>query len=352
MLVRRMSSRLSSPFGRRSTEPHPAQAAERATRAAARDAERAAEEQFSIGAPHTLANYVTPALVLHERVRQPVLVSASYGHGDRASDLFTLLGNGGRRYLREMSVFMSALQSNGFVLERAHLVTFHSWWVVTGRFMRYYLAVADKVWGGWLDAAVDREKTRPPSNSDGNVGVGVAVIGLRDALARLTATWASFATAPDAAAVMPILWRDCHALSAAASVAFLAVEATLPAEVAAAPRGAKREAEARAVAMARRVFGDDVGLVILCHWLPAAWAARLARKYLRDPADRQAWETTRRDYEAHSRHTLRFFEANQGRPTALGPADRPLRDPARLAIEPAPGGAPLAIEAPPQVTAV
>eukprot|EP00170_Pyropia_yezoensis_P000295 contig_1840_g296 len=209
MLVRRMSSRLSSPFGRRSTEPHPAQAAERATRAAARDAERAAEEQFSIGAPHTLANYVTPALVLHERVRQPVLVSAPYGHGDRASDLFTLLGNGGRRYLREMSVFMSALQSNGFVLERAHLVTFHSWWVVTGRFMRYYLAVADK-----------------------------------------------------------------------------------------------------------------------------------------------AWETTRRDYEAHSRHTLRFFEANQGRPTALGPADRPLRDPARLAIEPAPGGATLAIEAPPPMMAV
>jgi len=349
MLVRRMSSRLSSPFTRRSPDAHPGVAAERATRAAAREAERAAEEVFTIGAPHTLANYVTPALVLHERVRQPVLVAAPYGRGDRGADLFTLLGNGGRRYLREMHTITGALQSNGFVLERPHLVTFHAWWVVTARFLRYYLAVADKVWGGWLDAAVHREKRRPAGAPA--VGVGAALLGLRDALARLTATWGAFATAPDASAVMPALWRDCHALSAAGAVAFSAVEAALPSEVEAAPRGAKREAEAKAVALARRVFGDTTGLVVLTHWLPTPWAARLARKYLREASDRQAWEAARCDYEAHSRHTLAFFEANQGRPTALSPADRPVGDPAGLTIGPPPGGGGLAVEAPPSVTA-
>lgn len=91
---------------------------------------------------------------------------------------------------------------------------------------------------------------------------------------------------PDAAVVMPALWRDCHALSAAASVAFLAVEATLPAEAYAfAPRRAKREAEARAVALARRVYGDDAGLAILCDSLLASWAGHLARNYLSDPAE-------------------------------------------------------------------
>lgn len=331
-----------------------------ADRAAARTAEAAAEERFVVGAPESLAQYVTPATDLG-RLREPVLATVPYGAASagRPADIFVLHGNAGRGLLRDLHTIMASMQSNTYVLAEHHLMVLHERWVLAARSVRLYLLVADRVWGGWVAAADARaaaaadaeERTAP-------MPVKAALERLSAALAASTATWARFADADRADLLLPTLWGDLHALTAAAAAAYRRVEATLPAEVvatASAPggrRGAKRRADAAAMAYARGVFGPSyslsggpaatslgataaasVGALIgLTHWIGAPeWTDHLAATHLRGgSAARAAYDAALDAFRARRAEVMAFFSATAGPPVALPRHLLPTPDPARM----------------------
>jgi len=268
-----------------------------------------------------------------------MLAMAPYGMSPatRPRDVFVLLGNGGRSLLRDLHTIMGSLQSNRYVLAAHHLAVLHERWVLAARFLRLYGLVAERVWGTWVAAADARAAaaTAPPLRT--------ALDRTADAVAAATATWARFASTASPEALLPTLWADVHAVSAAAAATFRRVEATLPAVVRAGlRRGAKRRADAAALALARRVFGDDAALVVVAHWVTAApWVDRLATRHLRGGAPaRAAFDADRAAWRARTAEVVGFFAATSGPPVALPRRVCPAPDPARMMfdVQPVPVG--------------
>ena len=318
----------SLPFLRRSS-------AAAAEESAARAAARAAEERFVVGAPDRLAAYVTPPTDLN-RLREPMLAMAPYGASPatRPRDVFVLLGNGGRSLLRDLHTIMGSLQSNRYVLAAHHLAVLHERWVLAARFLRLYGLVAERVWGGWVaaaDAAAAAAAAAPAAPP-----VRAALDRTAAAVDAATATWARFASTAAPEALLPTLWADVHAASAAAAAAFRRVEGALPAQLRdARRRGAKRRADADALALARRVFGADDALVVVAHWVTAApWVDRLARRHLRGGAPaRAAFDANRAAWRARTAEVVGFFAATSGPPVALPRRVCPTADPARMMFD-------------------
>ncbi|KAK1858576.1 hypothetical protein I4F81_001177 [Pyropia yezoensis] len=269
---------------------------------------------------------------------------------------------------------MASMQSNGYVLAGHHLAVLHERWVPAARAVRLYLLLADRVWGGWVAAADARAAAAAaaaaattPADGPAPPPVAATLARLAAAAAATAATWARFATTAHADALLPTLWEDLHALTAAAAAAFRRVEAALPAEVAAAAaapggrRGAKRRADAAAMAYARGVYGPAAApssglssslgataaasvaaLVGVTHWVGAPeWVDRLAATHLRGgAAARAAYDAELAAWRARRAEVMAFFEATPGAPAALPRHLLPKPDPARMMFDvlPAPIG--------------
>lgn len=221
-------------------------------------------------------------------------IQAAVPYGDcPAADIFVLVGNTGRSLAADMTACLASLRSGTYAVTEAHLGVLHARWVHVARHHRVFLSLAAGWWAEWVEAAAS-----PPLNS--------ALQRLAAAAASANAAWAAFATAHDAAALLPRLWAALAEAITAGAAAATAAEGILPAVVAATakntgdkqrgrqrasgrPRSRGRRsvvrtagaAEAAAVAAATAAHGPTDAVHLLCRGVPAAArpavAARLAR---------------------------------------------------------------------------
>lgn len=292
-----------------------------------------------LAVPEQLAAYTTPASDL-TRLREPVLAIVPYGVGSstRGQDVFVLLGNGGRVALRRVHTLMTALQSNRVVLAEHHLGLLAEVWADASRLLQLYLAVADRVWAGWVSAADKRAAVAAASPV---APVAGALGRLEAALAAANGTWAGVAASGRPDRQLPGLWAALHAVSGATVAAFGRVEALLPAHlrdgvVARAHRAARR-ADVAALTLATDLYGSRaVAVAAVTAWMPSgAWADYFARVFLRGGGGRAAAERTAAAAAraAASRRAAEVGEwaaAMVARPTALPAGMVPAADPARM----------------------
>lgn len=284
----------------------------------------------------------------------PAIQSAK-PYGDcPAADIFVLVGNAGRSLAADITVCLASLRSGAYVVTEAHLGVLRARWVHLARHQRVFLSLAAGWWAGWVAAAGS-----PPLDD--------ALRRLAAAAASADAAWAAFATAPDAAALLPRLWVALAEAITAGAAAASAAEGILPAVVASStsatggrqqrrPRPGGRggsvvraaaAADAAAVAAATAAHGPTDAVHLLCRGVPAearsAVAPRLARQTAaarRRPRHEQdggracagrharrdattATAVAGREWEARQAGALRFFaNAARGGVGGVGPRAR------------------------------
>ncbi|GAB0490386.1 hypothetical protein MMPV_001623 [Pyropia vietnamensis] len=223
------------------------------------------------------------------------VIQAGAPYGDcPTADIFVLVGNAGRSLAADLTTCLASLRSGAYTVTEAHLGVMHARWVHLARHHRMFLSLAAGWWAEWVAAA---------ASSLLNDALG----RLAAAAASADAAWAAFATAPDAAALLPTLWAALTEAIMAGTAAATAAEGILPAVVASAAwtTGAKQQgrqrtggrrrrrerrgsvlrvaaaADAAAVAAATAVHGPTDAVHLLCRGVPAAARPAVAAQLVR-----------------------------------------------------------------------